>query len=168
MTLDPRAVAHALGGSASGRNVLTPGPGHSRADRSLSIQTDPAAPDGFRLNSFAGDDWRQCRDYIRRRLELTPWEGQRGQSSRRHPQHCAVVPDDDSAGSAFALRLWNEAIEPRNAIVTDCLMSRDLSLPEDVACDGSGTHSRHALNSPPRYVGQWNGGIARIEVIHAR
>jgi hypothetical protein len=78
MTLDPRAVAHALGGSASGRrNVLAPGPGHSHADRSLSIQIDPAAPDGFRLHSFASDDWRECRDYVRRRLGLAPWEGRR-------------------------------------------------------------------------------------------
>ena len=55
MTLDPRAVARALGGSVSGRNVVAPGPGHSRTDRSLSIKIDPAAPDGFIVHSFAGD-----------------------------------------------------------------------------------------------------------------
>ena len=154
MTLDPRAVAHVLGGSASGPKVIAPGPGHSRADRSLSFQIDPAAPDGFRLNSFTGDDWRECRDYVRRRLELASWEGQRGQSSRGHPQHRAVVPDDDSAGSAFALQLWNEALDPRDTIVADYLTSRGLFLPDDIACDGSGTHSRHAPNSPHRYLGK--------------
>ena len=58
MTLDPRAVARALGGSVNRRHVIAPGPGHSRADRSLSIEIDPSAPNGFRCNSFAGDDWR--------------------------------------------------------------------------------------------------------------
>lgn len=41
MTLDPRAVARALGGHVSGRNIAAPGPGHSRADRSLSIKIEP-------------------------------------------------------------------------------------------------------------------------------
>jgi hypothetical protein len=47
MTLDPRAVARALGCNVSERNVVAPGPGHSRADRSLSIKIEPTAPDGF-------------------------------------------------------------------------------------------------------------------------
>jgi len=42
MTLDPRAFARALGGEATGRNVLAPGPGHSQADRSLSVKIDSA------------------------------------------------------------------------------------------------------------------------------
>jgi hypothetical protein len=47
MILDPRGVAHALGGQVAGRNVVAPGPGHSRTDRSLSIKLDPAAPMGL-------------------------------------------------------------------------------------------------------------------------
>jgi hypothetical protein len=39
MTPDRLAVARALGGDV-GRNVLAPGPGHSRAERSLSIKID--------------------------------------------------------------------------------------------------------------------------------
>src|SRR5262245_6957039 len=35
--LDLRAVARALGGNVSGRNVVAPGPGHSHTDRSLSL-----------------------------------------------------------------------------------------------------------------------------------
>jgi putative DNA primase/helicase len=149
MTLDPRAVAHTLGGSASGLKVIAPGPGHSRADRSLSIQIDPAAPDGFRLHSFASDDWRECRDYVRRRLGLAPWEGRRGQSSRGQSQHRAAAPDDDSGGSAFALRLWNEAIDPRNTIVTDYLASRGLSLPKDVTSDVIRYHPALKLDGAP-------------------
>lgn len=48
-------IATALGGNESGRNVVAPGPGHSRADRSLSIKLDPSFPDGSLTYSFAGD-----------------------------------------------------------------------------------------------------------------
>jgi len=51
MMLDPRMVAWVLGGDVVRRNVVAPGPGHSRADRSLSVQIDPAAPEGFRCHS---------------------------------------------------------------------------------------------------------------------
>src|SRR3984893_11304738 len=55
IALDPHVVARALGGNVSGHNVVAPGPGHSRADRSLSVKLDPSAPDGFIVHSFAGD-----------------------------------------------------------------------------------------------------------------
>jgi hypothetical protein len=70
MTLDPRAVARALGGTVSGHNVVAPGPGHSRADRSLSILIKPTAPNGFFVHSFAGDSPLECRDYVLGRLGL--------------------------------------------------------------------------------------------------
>ena len=55
IALDPHAVARALGGNVSGCAVVAPGPGHSRADRSLSVKLDPTAPDGFIVHSFAGE-----------------------------------------------------------------------------------------------------------------
>jgi hypothetical protein len=67
---DLRALARALGGEISGRQVLAPGPGHGRLDRSLSIRFDPAAPGGFVVHSFAGDDPFACKDYVRERLGL--------------------------------------------------------------------------------------------------
>lgn len=30
--------------------------------------------DGFTVNSFAGDDWPECKDYVRERLGLDEWE----------------------------------------------------------------------------------------------
>jgi hypothetical protein len=63
MTLDPSALACALGGDASSRSVLAPGPGHSRVDYSLC-----AAPDGFILHSFADDLPLEGRDYVRAAL----------------------------------------------------------------------------------------------------
>lgn len=54
----------------NGGGVLAPGPGHSAADRSLSIKLDANAPEGFLVHSFAGDDPIQCRDYVREKAGL--------------------------------------------------------------------------------------------------
>jgi hypothetical protein len=67
-------IAELLGGDVSGSQVLCPGPGHSVGDRSLSIKVDSGASDGFVLHSFAGDDAIVCRDYVRERLGLPPFE----------------------------------------------------------------------------------------------
>jgi hypothetical protein len=61
-------IAETLGGEVSGGQVLAPGPGHSAQDRSLSVKLDDAAPDGFVVHSFAGDDPIACRDHVRRKL----------------------------------------------------------------------------------------------------
>ena len=51
-----RKMAELLGGEVRGGQVRAPGPGHSAGDRSLSVMLDASAPDGFVVNSFAGDD----------------------------------------------------------------------------------------------------------------
>jgi hypothetical protein len=63
-TLDLHSIAIALGGEVSGGQVRAPGPGHSAADRSLSVKLDSNAPDGFVVHSFANDDPITCRDYV--------------------------------------------------------------------------------------------------------
>ena len=132
MTLDPREVARALGGSALGRNVVAPGPGHSRADRSLSIKIDPTAPDGFVVNSFAGDAPIACRDYVRAALGFDLREKRLGRSSWGSSRPRTVAEGTDLASrSALALRLWKEAHDPRGTIVEGYLASRDLTLFED-------------------------------------
>jgi RecA-family ATPase len=70
IALDLLGVARCLGGTVNGNQVLAPGPNHSGADRSLSIKLDNSAPDGFVVNSFAGDDPIACRDYVREKLGL--------------------------------------------------------------------------------------------------
>lgn len=78
-----RSIAAALGGSVAGRDsVLVPGPGHSRKDRSLKVVfRDDGA---FTVTSFADDDWRQCKDYVRERLGL-PNDWQREPSNDNVP-----------------------------------------------------------------------------------
>ena len=72
--LDLKTVAHALGGEISSGQVLAPGPGHSPADRSLSVKLSSTAPEGFVVHSFSGDDPIQCRDYVRQKCGLPPWK----------------------------------------------------------------------------------------------
>ena len=63
-------LARALGGVVSDGQVRAPGPGHSAADRSLSVKLDNSAPDGFIVNSFASDDPIACKDYVREKIGL--------------------------------------------------------------------------------------------------
>jgi hypothetical protein len=67
-------IATAVGGEVSAGEVLAPGPGHSPADRSLSVKPDPDAPDGFLVHSFSGDDPIACRDHVRSKLGLPEWK----------------------------------------------------------------------------------------------
>ena len=66
---DLKELARLLDGDVSGSQVVAPGPGHSRKDRSLSVRLSPSAPDGFIVFSHAGDDWRESRDYVRDRMD---------------------------------------------------------------------------------------------------
>jgi hypothetical protein len=81
--LDLRQVAAAVGGVVSNGQILAPGPGHSREDRSLSIKIAPNAPGGFVVKSFAGDNDLDCKDYVRQRLNLPAFQanGQRRRKS---------------------------------------------------------------------------------------
>ena len=72
--MDLLTLRAALGGEISGGQLLCAGPGHSKNDRSMSVRLSPCAPDGFIVNSFAGDSWQECRDYIKGRLGLSGWE----------------------------------------------------------------------------------------------
>ena len=69
-----QTLAKALGGEVNCSQVLAPGPGHSAADRSLSVKLDSNAPDGFLVHSFAGDDPLVCRDHVREKAGLEPFE----------------------------------------------------------------------------------------------
>jgi hypothetical protein len=65
-----QSIARALGGEINGVQVLVPGPGHSSADRSLSVKLSSSSADGFIVHSHAGDDPIRCKDYVREQLGL--------------------------------------------------------------------------------------------------
>ena len=112
--LNPCMIVSVMGGTVTGRDSCNvPGPGHSKADRSLSIQIDPTDPLGFKVHSFAGDSWPVCRDYVAATLGL--------QRTRT-----GLVP----ASSDFPLQIWSEAVSARGTLVEKHLASRQLRLPD--------------------------------------
>jgi hypothetical protein len=68
-------IATALGGSVNGEWINIRGPGHGPSDRSLGIKFDKTAPDGFVVNSFAGDDLHVCRSYVKALLSKIGYWG---------------------------------------------------------------------------------------------
>ncbi|MET4526542.1 AAA family ATPase [Bradyrhizobium sp. JR18.2] len=73
MMLSLPQLAVALGGEVSGNQVLAPGPGHSPKDRSMSVKL---GTDDYIVHSFAGDDWKLCRDHIDERVGAPKWNPQ--------------------------------------------------------------------------------------------
>ena len=98
----------------SNRNIIAPGPGHSRAEPSLSIKIEPSAPDGFVVHSFAGDSPIECLEYVRARLCLGERDRRRRQPAPLGPASPTVASDNDATHrSALALGFWSEARDRR-------------------------------------------------------
>jgi putative DNA primase/helicase len=149
MTIDLRSVARALGGEVSGRQVIAPGPGHSRTDRSLAVPLDPCAPDGFLTHSFTNDDWQTCRDHVRTRLGLPQWEPGDGREKQRtvRPQDIdkwdfGVVDteaedrtrsEDDLVRIRQAQTIWEEASHTIWTKAENYFASRKIDIPDDLA-----------------------------------
>jgi putative DNA primase/helicase len=139
MTL--HAVARALAGVVNGRQVLAPGPGHSPGDRSLSVWIDPGSPEGFHVHSFAGDDWRVCRDHVRERLRLVNRHSCRNAAGRNSTAlqvanvHCALKnrqSDDDRDRVERALALWCVSVPITGTIAERYLLHRGLFMTGEV------------------------------------
>ena len=122
-----REAARLLDGEVSGEQILCPGPGHSRRDRSLSVRV--SWTDGFIVHSFTGDDWRLCRDHVRERLGLCRETlARRPKEARRRPPSPQPVDDDHEEKTASALALWRGSLDPRGTPVETYLRSRGLGM----------------------------------------
>jgi putative DNA primase/helicase len=131
--MDARTLAIALKGEVVGHDrVLAPGPSHSTRDRSLSVRLDPDAPEGFLCNSFSSDDWRECRDHVRRAMGLAKPEF----VARRTTARRARTPTT----TTNALALWERSTDGHGTLVETYLRSRHLELP---AGDGTIRHHPH-------------------------
>jgi putative DNA primase/helicase len=162
MKLDPHILARALGGDLSGHNVLAPGPGHSATDRSLSIRIDRTAPDGFIVHSFAGDDPMECRDHVRAAAALRAFEGKLNKSAYQSDSfYTSTLNHDPERRSEFALKLWNEARDPHDTVVTSYLAARGLMIFNDNATEVIRFHP--ALKTK---VGSVGGMLALFRDIH--
>jgi hypothetical protein len=128
-----REAARLLDGDVSGGQILCPGPGHSRRDRSLSVRV--ISTDRFIVHSFTGDDWRLCRDHVRERLGLCRETLARrpAEARRRPPSPQPEDGDDHEQKTASAHALWRGSVDPRGTPVETYLRSRNLDLGDDIA-----------------------------------
>lgn len=167
LTFTPQEIARAVGGVVQGQQVLAPGPGHSRKDRSLSIRISASSPDGFVVHSHAGDDWRAARDYVaaalglgqdrhRREHEADPAADERRQEARRREAEREQA--EGLRRQRFAIAMWNEAGHPAGTIVEAYLRSRGLDLPDEIA--------GHVLRFHPRCP--WGSGTSPAMVAAIR
>jgi RecA-family ATPase len=90
MTHSLHTLAKALGGEVNAGQVLAPGPGHSKTDRSLSVKLDSNAPDGFVVHSFADDDPIVCRDYVRSKAGLEAFKPNGGNGRNKRMSDAAI------------------------------------------------------------------------------
>lgn len=145
------AIVRALGGTLydGGRRALVPGPGHSPADRSVSLLLS-----GERVvaHSFAGDDWRAVLDDLRRRGLVDD----RGQVAGAP----APAPLRPSAPErlAVARTLWDEARPLAGALAEQHLRRRG------VRRSGSGALRFHPAVPAAVYAG---AGIRRPALLAA-
>ena len=104
-----RAIAAALSGEVVGGQVIAPGPGHSRRDRSMTVRPSATAPNGFLVYSHAGDDYRPCRDYVRKALGID-FEAPR---KKRRPSVIEPPAPPNAAQHdrcGLALDLWSASV----------------------------------------------------------
>lgn len=122
MTASINSIAAALGGDAySGNRILCPGPGHSRHDRSLSVTFNP---DGsFVANSFAGDDWQECRDHVKAKIGIS--------DERPAPAVAQAVSIGDMLDVQrrieSARRIWIDCVPIAGTLAETYLASRGLT-----------------------------------------
>lgn len=118
-------AAKLLGGDVVGRDrVLAPGPGHSPRDRSLSVIFSGSS---FAVFSFAGDDWKSCRDHVATVLGL----GSSSQLVRPSPRVVERISQDDAERckkrEARAMACWKEARTIDGTIAEAYLRSRGIT-----------------------------------------
>ncbi|MCJ2030915.1 toprim domain-containing protein [Methylobacterium sp. J-043] len=131
-------MARTLGGEVAGDQVLCPGPGHSRKDRSIAVRLSPGSPDGVLVWSHGRTSWQDAKDHVLALLGVTPDRGGRQErlpspATRRAEPLPAPPSDDDLDRRRRAERLWSAAGDPRGTLVAAYLASRGLPLPDEVA-----------------------------------
>jgi len=135
-----REIAKFLGGDVvSGGEVLAPGPGHSRRDRSMSIILSKTGKPI--VHSFCGDDWRTCIDYVNACLGLSDASKSLTEPRRRPRNVPAVQRSPEDKTRLRSARLWDKACDPRGSIVEIYLKSRGLELPAEAANEAIRYHA---------------------------
>lgn len=118
---DLTALARKLGGEVVGRDaIVCPGPGHTDDDRSLSVKLDPTASFGFIFHSFAGDDWRACREHI-----MAAMGGMAFAEASPGPAKPAPMPPDPG----YWRVTWGRCVSAQGTLAEQYLTRRKVKLP---------------------------------------
>src|SRR5262249_49555790 len=109
--MNAHQAARALGGRVCGRNKISaPGPGHSKHDQSMLVTL---LSTGYVVHSFAGDDWKTCRQHVNDRLGLAPRYANlciSNHSAILHSDLPAPSPDIERVAKfERAKRLWTQS-----------------------------------------------------------
>jgi putative DNA primase/helicase len=128
-----RNLARSLDGDVAGPDsIVCPGPGHSRADRSLSIRLVSGNEDGFIVYSHAGDPIPDCKDHVRKRTGIAPWRP--GRTRRRPIKVHPPSPDQHAKHMSFARSIWDATKPAKGTLVEKYLVeTRKLDLPDSEA-----------------------------------
>jgi putative DNA primase/helicase len=153
--MDLRRIARLLGGEVSGRNsILCPGPGHGPRDRSLSIRF--VGVDEPIVHSFAGDDWRACKDHVVGLLGFPKWrpsqdfEEQRRRQEAKHALRAKAEAETEAKSTRAARFIWNQGVDPRGTAAELYLKSRGLAL-TDETCSVLRFHPSAAWHVDPNH-----------------
>lgn len=97
-------IVRAVGGDVydGGRRANIPAPGHSQADRSVSLWLREGR---LIVHTFGDGDWRAVMDELRR-LRLIGGQGEPGSHLPAATGRCAVVDTSARERQAVAMRLW--------------------------------------------------------------
>jgi hypothetical protein len=142
-------LARALGGEvyAGGRRATVPAPGHTAADRSVSLRV---VGDRLLVHSFGAADWREVLDDLRARGWI---DGENRLLDGGAPVAAQPAPDPTGAERiAAAMRLWEEARPIRDR---DPAARYARRRGVDLALDAAGALRSHAL--APASVYRWRG-----------
>jgi hypothetical protein len=129
--VDDAEAAKKLGGEViEDGKILCPGPGHSPNDRSLCVWLE----EPIRVHSFAGDDWRTCRDHVYDTLgdiKLPPR---------------LVQPHENERNLHRARHLWSCRAEPKGTPVENYIGFRGCKfLPESIGYLEPGSYAQPAM-----------------------
>jgi hypothetical protein len=145
--MDLKTLRRILGGDICNGQLLCPGPGHSRRDRSLAVRLLPGGA-RFVVFSHAGDDWRDCAAYVSQMLGWPQWRPGDHRDDRRIPlsrvqqfdrnvidieNEPRPYTEDELVRIQRARTLWADAYDPRGTLAKTYLNSRALRLENDVA-----------------------------------
>ncbi|MEM1287138.1 MAG: toprim domain-containing protein [Pseudomonadota bacterium] len=89
---------------------------------------DRRAPEGFIVTSFAGDDWRECRDHVKRRLGIQDANLHLASRPRANLHEVQPPPIDGCSKTEAAQRIWQEAQPAIGSPVEAYLTGRGLEL----------------------------------------